>query len=470
MSIIVLGLSHRSAPLSVLEAVSMTAEQVSDLGARLMAGETIQEAVVLATCNRLELYVAATNFHGAVDELTEALVGTTELALDRFKDHLYVHYEEGAIAHAFSVACGLDSMAVGEAQVLGQLREALRRSQAADQTGPVLNGLLQQALRVGKRAHTDTDLDHVSLSLVEAGLDEAAHVVGPLDGCRVLVIGAGAMAGLAAATVSRQAHAGLTIISRTPERARRLAARSGGTAADTEDLTQHLAAADVVISCTGAMGHVVTAAQVGAAAGVRDRAQAYLDLAMPRDVAPEARDHPGVAVFGLEDLRERLAAGAGVAPVHLVRELVAEEVETFLAHRRAQEVGPTVKALRSRAAQVVDAEMARLETRLQLDEGARGEVQLAVHRVVEKLLHTPTVRVKQLASSGSGGDYARALRELFDLDPQDIAVVAAPKTGSLPGVNAETLPTSSPSLPAAPTGSAIRTDLSRPETGTQRAS
>jgi glutamyl-tRNA reductase len=436
VSVVVLGLSHRSAPMALLEAAALDPVNAAALAAVVCGGENVSEAVVLATCNRVEIYAVAATFHGAVTEISDALAAASGVPLAVLREHLYVHYEDRAIAHVFSLACGLDSMAVGEGQILGQLRMALRAAQKREQVGATLNTLFQQALRVGKRAHAETGIDRVSVSMVEAGLRHSADVRGPLADTRVLVVGAGSMSSLAATTISRLGSAELVIINRTLAKAEHLAAATGGRALPLHDLELALSQADLVISCTGAVGHVITAEILSAAAEARTGgSQVLIDLALPRDVAPDVAELPGVHVVGLAELGEALAADAGFAPhVKAVRDLVVAEVAAYLAYRRAHEVAPTVAALRSRAADVVAAELSRLDQRLpeDLSKNTRAEIQLAVHRVVEKLLHTPTVRVKELAGDSTSGDYTQALRELFDLDPDDVAAVsAAPETGAV---------------------------------------
>jgi len=437
VSVVVLGLSHRSAPMALLEAVALDPARVALLAAAVRHGENVDEAVVVATCNRVEVYAEAVTFHGAVTEIGEALAAASGVPLAELREHLYVHYEDRAIAHAFSVACGLDSMAVGEGQILGQLREALRSAQERGQTGGTLSALFQQAFRVGKRAHTETGIDRVSVSLVEAGLKVAADFLGPLADTRVLVVGAGSMSGLAATTVSRLGAAELVIINRTLAKAEHLAAATGGRAVPMSDLVAALSRADLVISCVAAAGHLITAQTLVAADDSQARGpRVFIDLALPRNVAPDIAGLPGAHVVGLAELGEVLAAGGQSTPhVEEVQALVVAEVADYLTGCRAREVAPTVAALRSRAADVVTAELSRLDQHLphDLSDDTRAEIQLAVHRIVEKLLHTPTVRVKELAGDGQGGDYALALRELFDLDPHDIAAVSVPPTtGGLP--------------------------------------
>ena len=436
MSVVVLGLSYRSAPMALLEAVASSPARIALLATAVSHGENVDEAVVVATCNRVEVYAEAVTFHGAVSEIGQALAAASGVPLSELREHLYVHYEDRAIAHAFSVACGLDSMAIGEGQILGQLRDALRTAQEQGQAGPALNALFQQAFRVGKRAHTETGIDRVSVSLLESGLQVAADLLGPLADTRVLVVGAGSMSGLAATTISRLGVAELVIINRTLAKAEHLATATGGRALPLTDLVAALSQADLVISCSAAGGHVVTASSLVAAGGSRTCApRVFIDLALPRNVAPDVADLPGEHVVGLAELGEILAAG-GHSTLHVeaVQALVIAEVASYLTDRRARDVAPTVAALRSRAAQVVTAELNRLDQHLSedLSEATRAEIQLAMHRVVEKLLHAPTVRVKELAGEGQGGHYALALRELFDLDPHDVAAVSVPPlTGGL---------------------------------------
>ena len=435
MSLVILGLSHHTAPLPLLEAMSLDAGGRAALSASLTNRENLSEALVVSTCNRTEVYAEALTFHGAVTDIADALTEVTGVPADDLREHLYVHYEDRAIAHAFTVACGLDSMAVGEAQILGQMRTALREAQKSGHAGPALNSLFQQALRVGKRAHTETGIDAVSVSLVEAGLARAERQLGPLADLDVLVVGAGGMSSLAATTVARRGARSLTIVNRTLSKAARLAERTGATARPLSELPAALAVADVVISCTGSTGLVVDLATAGDAQVARaGRPQVYVDLALPHDVAPEVDSLSGVGLAGLAALGEELSGGATPPQVQEVADLVIGEVAAYLTSRAAESVAPTVAALRSHAADVVAGELNRLDQRLpELDEQSRAEVQLAVHRIVEKLLHTPTVRVKELAVGGQGDDYAQALRQLFDLRPGEAATTSVPpETGGMP--------------------------------------
>jgi len=428
VSLLVLGLSHHGAPMELLESVVLDQAARGRLEAAIVSSEHAVEAVVVSTCNRTEVYAEGLTFHGALADVSEALAAATGMTLADLQPHLYVHYEDRGIAHAFSVAAGLDSMAVGEAQILGQLRDALTRAQRRGHVGPALNTLLQQALRVGKRVHTETGIDDVSRSLVGAGLLAAVAVVGPIEDSRVLVLGAGGMGALAASTVSSFGAASVTIANRSLARAERLAERVDGAALPWDARIGALTDADIIISSTGATGIVLTAADVADAAAARGgRPQVFIDLALPHDVDVAVADLEGATRIGLAELGEMLSHAGDVPQVREARDIVTGEVAAYLTERSAEAVAPTVAALRSRAQEVVDREMARLERRTpDLDDSARAEVQRAVHRIVEKLLHAPTVRVKEMAQTGQGGSYAKALSELFDLDPREVSVVSTP--------------------------------------------
>jgi glutamyl-tRNA reductase len=425
VSVLVVGLSHRSAPVDLLERVALPAEGVTKLLADVLASDHATEAFVLSTCNRVEVYAEVDKFHGGLAQVSELLARRAGIDLDELTPHLYVHYEDRAVSHLFSVACGLDSMVVGESQVLGQVRLALRTAQDAGAAGRQLGSLAQQALRVGKRARTETGIDRAGRSLVSAGLEVAGQVLGPLDGTEVLVVGAGAMSALAATVVAQGGAARVVVANRTLERAERVAAAVGGEAVPLDSLPAALASADLVVSCTGAVGHVLDTEMLTAAvAGRPDRPLVVLDLALPRDVDPAAHEVPGVTVVDLETLAGALATSEHAADVEATREIVVEEVAAFLGWQRAVSVAPTVVALRDMADSVVRAELVRLTGRLpDLEPHARAEIEQTVTRVVDKLLHAPTVRVKQLAEEPGGQSYADALNKLFGLDPKAVEAV-----------------------------------------------
>ncbi|MFM9559144.1 MULTISPECIES: glutamyl-tRNA reductase [Streptomyces] len=573
MSLLVVGLSHRSAPVSVLERAALSLDAQIKLLQDTVAAEPATEAAVLATCNRIELYADVDKFHAGVAELSTLLAQHSGVGLDEITPYLYVHYEDRAVHHLFSVACGLDSMVVGEGQILGQIKDALARAQELHTAGRLLNDLFQQSLRVGKRAHSETGIDRAGQSLVTFGLEQFTTGTDVADwarGKRAVVIGAGSMSSLAAATLARAGVGEIVIANRTHDRAERLAhlleeqyghgvTAPGGTevlarAVPMESVPDELTRADVAVSCTGATGLVLTAEMVAAAvegrvpqgalpaeAGTRtdvrpvlpptslgsdddcpldlpavqgggfsvhgeaavagmdaatleqhaawvdnatvDRRAsrrtpereaartpeadaeliaalvatvavtgritelrrpepvvevprpapvlALLDLAMPRDIDAAAHRLAGVRLVDIESLAEVSADAPMASDVDMVRRIVSDEVAAFGAAQRAAHITPTVVALRAMAADVVAGEIARLEGRLpDLDDKHRGEITQTVRRVVDKLLHAPTVRVKQLAAEPGGAGYADALRTLFDLDQETVAAVSRAESSS----------------------------------------
>lgn len=426
MSVLVVGLSHRSAPVSLLERLAVAADELTKVLLELRQAPHVAESLVLSTCNRVEVYADVDKFHGGVSAVSELLAGVSGVPLETLTPHLYVHYEDRAVQHLFSVACGLDSMVVGEGQILGQLRTAYRVATEQGGTGRVLEPLVQRALRVGKRARSETGINQAGASLVSAGLNLAQPAIGSLVGRPALVVGAGAMSALAGASLRRAGVGTITVANRTAAGARHLADTLDGRAVGLDRLAEAIAAADLVVSATGAAGTVVGADAV--AAGVRARSGRplfFLDLALPRDVDPAVAALPGVTVVDIEALSTALDGGSTALEIDAVRRIVTAEVGDFLGEQRSARVAPTVVALRSKAAEVVDAELGRLAGRLPtLDERSRKEVAAAVRRVVDKLLHGPTVRVKELAVEPGGDSYAAALRELFDLDLATAEVVA----------------------------------------------
>lgn len=427
MSVLVVGISHNSAPMALLERVALDEDGVHKLVADAASCEHVTEATVIATCNRLEIYTEVERFHGSIEQISKLLVDRAGEGVEAMLPHLYVHYDDGAVSHLFQVAAGLDSMAVGEGQILGQTREALRRGQELGTVGPALNLLFQQALRVGKRTRAETEIDQVAPTLVSAALDETSRTIGEVAGKYVVVVGAGAMAGLATATVSRLGAGHLTVVNRSADRGERLAAQYDAHAVPLEQLGAELGRADIVISCTGSAGSIIDARTLAAARPGADRPIGLIDLALPHDIDRGVRDLPGVSLVGLADLAEVLHGGATGQEVLEVRRILGEEVTAFLAARRQASVTPTVVALRSMATNVVDAEMERLESRLPgLDETTVREIRHTVRRVADKLLHEPTVRVKELANEQGAVSYAAALAELFALDPEAVDAVTRP--------------------------------------------
>jgi glutamyl-tRNA reductase len=426
VSVLVVGISHRSAPVSLLERVTVGVGEASGVLQQLRTTGPVGEAVVLATCNRVEVYADTDGFHAGVAAVSDLLSRLSDVPLDELSQHLYVHWEAQAVLHLFTVAAGLDSMVVGESQILGQLRRAYAAARSDDTAGRVLHELFQRALRAGKRAHAETGIDEAGRSLVTVGLEHAAAAVGDLSGREALVVGAGSMAALTGATLRRLGAGHIVVANRTPEHGRRLATSLDGEGIGLTDVEEALGRADVVVSCTGATGLVLDADTVERGLKTREgRPIALLDLALPRDIEESVRHLPGVTLIDLAALQSVLESTETGADVDAARAIVTEEVGTFLAWQMASRVAPTVVALRSRADEVVTAELERLSARLpDIDDRARAELEATVRRVVDKLLHTPTVRVKELTDAPEGLSYADALRELFGLDRAAPAAVA----------------------------------------------
>ncbi len=439
MSVLVVGLSHKGAPLATLERTVLAGDDLTKLMHDVARADDVVGAVILSTCNRMEIYAEVGSFHGAVTAICDLLSRHSGVPHAELTPCLYVHYSDRAVQHLLTVACGLDSMVVGESQILGQLRSALRVARDQGTLCRSLADLGSLALRAGKRAQSETGVGGAGASLVSVGLQAAAAQLGidsgrergapSLAGLHVLVIGAGAMSGLAAASVARAAAASLVIANRTRQRAERLAAQHGARPASMADLPGLMAAADLVVTCTGASGHIISGEMVHQA--LRQRAArsgplVLLDLALPRDVEPGVGDIPGAAVTDLETLAAADAVGMqpGESAIAAARQVVADELEAYLSAGRADRVTPTVVALRAKAAVVVESELARLAGRIgSVDAAVLEEVARSMNRIADKLLHAPTVRVKELAGRPGADSYEDALRVLFDLDPAAVQSV-----------------------------------------------
>jgi glutamyl-tRNA reductase len=433
VSVLVVGLSHKSAPVETLERAAVSGDTLGKLLRDIAHLPDTAETFVISTCNRVEVYAEVGRFHGGVNGICELLARHSGIPAGELTASLYVYYEDRAVQHLLAVASGLDSMVVGEDQILGQVRAALKAAGDYGTLGRSLRDLGRIALRTGKRARAETGIDRLGISLVSVGVELAASRLGPtgadlLTGRDVLVVGAGAMSGLAVATAARAGAARIAVANRTRSRAERLATGAGGVVADFADLPAAIAGAGLVISCTGAAGAVITGQMVRTALDERPAGAplVLLDLAMPRDVDPAVAYLPDVSVIGLDELRGTGEAAVGAAEVAAVRAIVEEEFAAYGSAVRAAQVTPTVVALRAKAATVVDAELERLGGRLSehgVSGHAREEIAQTVRRVVDKLLHAPTVRVKELASSPGGEEYEAALRVLFDLDPRAVEAV-----------------------------------------------
>lgn len=417
MSIVVIGVNHRTAPLAVLERLTIDRSDVPKAVMGLAARDNLREVAVLSTCNRTEVYAVAERFHGAYADIRDFLGGLGSLHPDELHPHLYSQHDEAAARHLFEVASGLDSAVLGESEILGQVRTAWQLAKDEGAVRSTLDLLFRHALSVGKRARAETAIGRGTSSISHAAVELATDRLGALSGRHVLVVGAGEM-GVGVATALHKAGAGsITVCNRTPERGIELAARVGGRALGLDGLRGALARADVVVACTASGQSVVTYEDVVASRD-GDRELLVVDIAVPRSVDRNVAALDGVTVLDLDDLRDWADRGLALraAEVDRVRLLVSEQVEQFTVEVTARQAAPLVAQLHERAERVRAAEVARFASRLAaLDEDERETVEALTRAIVAKLLHGPSVRLRHDAGTPKGERNAAAVSDLFDL-------------------------------------------------------
>ncbi len=418
MSIVVIGVNHRTGPLALLERVSVTVESLPKAIAGLTSRVNIREAVVLSTCNRTEVYAVAERFHGAYSDIRDFLCELGSLSPDELHPHLYSQHDEAAVAHLFEVASGLDSAVLGETEILGQVRNAWELAQAEGGAKATLNLLFRHALETGKRARTETGISRSTTSVSHAAVEMATERLGTLQGRRVLVVGAGEMGeGIAAALVSAGAS-DITVTNRTEARAEQLAARVNGRVVPFHELTQIIAQVDVLLTCTGAGSVIIDSDTVSNARVGINTELLIVDIAVPRDVDSAAALLDGVTLLDLDNLRDWAAKGIEkrAAEADLVRVIVSEEVERFTIDVTARQAAPLVAQLHEHAESIRLAELDRFATRLAaLEPAQRAAVEAVTKGIIAKLLHAPSVRLKEDVGTPSGERNASAVRDLFDL-------------------------------------------------------
>ena len=424
MSVVVIGLNHRSTPLDLLERMTIGDASLPKALHDLISRTDVSEAVVLSTCNRTEVYAVAERFHGAYQDIRDFLAEVAFLAPEDFSDHLYVHYDAPAVAHLFGVASGLDSAVLGESEILGQVKHAWERARDEGAAGPALNLLFRHAIEAGKRARTDTAIGRHTTSVSQAAVAMTAERLGGLAGRKGLVLGAGEM-GEAMALGLAKAGTDLTVANRTWETAVALAERTGGRAVRLGELTDALADVDVLLTSTGAATPLLEADELEPVLDARGgRPLLIVDIAVPRDVDPVVGQLPGVTLLDMDDLRAFAAAGAmaRTGEVEGVRVIIDDELERYLGASSAREVAPMIVALRDRAEELRRAELDRFRTRLgDLDPAQRDAVEALTRGIIGKLLHDPQLALKAAAGSPRGDRLVAALRELFALEGDDPA-------------------------------------------------
>ena len=420
MSVVVLGLNHRSMPLELFERLTIDESRLpkalQDIGSRT----DVSEAVILSTCNRTEVYAVAEKFHGAYADIRNFLAETAYMAPEDFADHLYVHYDREAIRHLFTVTAGLDSAVVGESEILGQAKQAWSRAKDEGATGPVLNLLFRHAIEVGKRARTDTDIARGTASVSYAAVEMAASELGSLEDKRVLVLGAGDMGEGMAVALASAGVAGIQVANRTWDRAAQLADRVDGEAVRLSDLPAALMDVDVLLTSTGATSIMLEHADLEPIVEARaGRPLLVVDIAVPRDIDPSVTDLPGVTLLDMHDLRRFAQAGVREREreVREVERIVVDEVDRFLEARSGRAAAPLVAQLHARAEALRQSEVERFRARLgTLDARQQAAVEALTKALMAKVVHEPTVKLKETAGTPKGERLAEALRDIYDLE------------------------------------------------------
>jgi glutamyl-tRNA reductase len=419
VSVVVIGLNHRTVPLDLLERMTVDESRLGKALHDVASRDNVSEAVVLSTCNRLEIYVVAERFHGAYEDIRNFLSETAFMPPEQFGDHLYVHYDDDAVGHLFSVAAGLDSAVVGEAEILGQVRNAWERARTEGTAAAQLNLLFRHALEVGKRARTETSIARHVASVSTAAVAMAADRLDGLAGRTVLVLGAGEMGEGMVHALADNGVADVRIANRTWERAADLASKVGGNAIRLADLGATLAEVDLLLTGTGASSMMLEHGDLARVMSDRSgRPLVIVDVAVPRDVDPSAGDLPGVVLLDMDDLRAFVEIGLAERrrEMDAVKAIIGDELERYVALSSAREVAPLVKELRDRAENVRARELERFGAKLQHLDAEQTEVVEALTRaIVAKLLHDPTVALKDAAGSVRGERLVESLRDLFDL-------------------------------------------------------
>jgi glutamyl-tRNA reductase len=420
MPVVVIGVNHRTAPLGVLEAMTVGDASLGKTLHALLSKENVSEAVVLSTCNRTEVYAVAEKFHGGYADVRAVLAELAFLDPEDFADHLYVHHDAAAVAHLFDVVSGLDSAVLGEHEIQGQVKTAWEHARREDAVGTTLNLLFRHALEAGKRARSETGIGQGTASVSYAAVALAAQQLGSLDGRRAIVLGAGDMGSSMAESLAAAGVADLVVANRTHAKAEKLAGAVGGRAIRFADLHSELVGADVVLTSTGASSVLLTRADIESAMAERaGRPLVLVDIAVPRDIDPSVADLDGVTVLDMDDLGA--FADRGLAErrreVDAVRDILDEELERFQAATSAREIAPVIVALREAAEAVRMVELERARTRLGgLDGTQQAAVEKLTQGLVAKLLHQPTVALREAAGSAKGDRLVQALRDLYDLD------------------------------------------------------
>ncbi|MEX2267241.1 MAG: glutamyl-tRNA reductase [Acidimicrobiia bacterium] len=420
MSLIVVGLNHRTAAVDLLERMTVPPSGLPKALHSLAAREHLAEVVLLSTCNRTEVYARTTRFHDGVDDVRHFLAECSGVDADSLAEQLYTFHDDAAVTHLFGVAAGLDSMIIGEGEILGQVREAWQVAEGEGTTGQLLSRTFRQAVEVGKRARTETGIGRHAVSIASAAVTLAGDRLGSLEGRRVLLLGAGDVGEGMAIALAGAGVGEIIVANRSPARARDLARRFSGRSIALDEVVDTLVTSDVLLASTGSPSTLIERSDMEEVMQRRDgRALLVVDVAVPRDVDPGVGQVFGVTLLDIDDLKALGEASleARRAEVGNVRVIITDELDRFRLDRSARELAPLVERFRGRAEDVRTDELARYESKLaDLSPEQRALVEQITQGVVNKLLHEPTVRLKDAAGSARGELYADALAALFALD------------------------------------------------------
>ncbi len=420
MSIAVFGINHRSAPLDVIERVALNDERLVKALVGLTSRDSVRESVILSTCNRTEVYVVAEKFHGAFADVRELLQEVSGLTADELTPHLFSEHDDHAISHLFGVVSGLNSAVLGESEIVGQVKSAWETSRRVESARTTLNLLFRHALEVGKRARTETSISRGTASVSHAAVEMATEILGSLAGKKVVVIGAGEMGTGIARALSADARAEVVVLNRSHDRARELADSVGATVRDFTELQDALAHADVLLTSTGSGDVIVSTAALEAARTEAGRRPLLIvDIAVPRDVEHSAGTLPGVTLCDLHHLRDWAQKGlaARAQETDDVRKIIVAEVARFNESMVERQAAPLIAELHERAEQIRQAEVERYVARLGgLTKDQRDEVEALTKSIVAKLLHSPSLQLKNNAGTPQGERISDALRDLFDIE------------------------------------------------------
>ena len=419
MSIVVLGINYHTSPVTLLEKVMIPVPAMSEALRVLSSHSDIREVIVLSTCNRTEVYAVAERYHAAHTDILEFLCETSGLSADEITPHLYSQFDDDAVVHLFEVAAGIDSAVLGETEIVGQVRDAWDFAMKQGTSRSTLNLLFRYALESGKRARTETGISRSTASVAHAAVEMAEEILGTLSGKRVLVVGAGEMGEGVAGALSRAGTESITVLNRTVSRAEALADKIGARVSDFESLENELSTADVVLACTGAGGVIIDHELLARVRQGVSTPILVVDIALPRDVAASVAELPGVTLRDLDNLSDWAQRGIDKrsSEVGQVREIIGEEVKRFLLDQTQRQAAPLVAQLREVVESIRTAEMDRFETALSaMTPEQRELVESISHGIINKMLHVPSVRLREAAGTPQGERLSAAVRDLFSLD------------------------------------------------------